>query len=181
MEFSTAHDYPAGLDVLWDAFGQPAYPRQKYLTLGATSVSVDRFVADSQTIEVEVERVVPIVAGRVPAWARRLVGREQMLRQRTRWRRASAGRVEARLQIVPVGLPVQAQGTGSIVELDAGTSRMTLVWRVESSLPVLGGRVERLFADQVRASLDADHAFTVAFLQQAMTAHGRGGPRPPID
>jgi hypothetical protein len=176
MEFGTAHDYPAGLDSLWAAFGGPDYPRQKYLALGATALRIDRFAAGTQTIEVDLERVVPLAQGLVPAWARRLVGREQTLRQRTEWRRVSPGRVQAHLQIVPVGLPVQAHGTGTIVEQAAGTSRMTLAWRVVSSLPMAGRRVERLFADQVRAALDEDHRFTVAFLQQALAAHGRGAP-----
>jgi hypothetical protein len=180
MDFSTAHDYPAGLDSLWAAFGQPGYPRQKYLALGATAVRVERFAADSQTIEVDVERVVPLASTRVPAWARRLVGREQRLRQCTHWRRVSSRRIEARLEIVPIGLPVQAHGTGTIVELNAGASRMSLDWRVVSSLPIAGRRVERVFADLVRVALDEDHVFTVAFLQRALAAHGRGASRPSI-
>lgn len=167
MEFSTRHDYPAGLDRLWAAFGQPDYPRQKYLALGARSVRLDRFEADEQAIEVELERVVPLDAAQLPAWARRLLGREQALRQHSAWHRVSPDRVEARLEIVPAGLPVQARGIGAIVEQPAGTSRMALDWRVDSSLPVLGARVERLFAQQVRSALDEDHGFTVVYLRQS--------------
>jgi hypothetical protein len=38
---------------------------------------------------------------------------------------------------------------------------MLLTWRVQSRVPVIGGKVERLFADQVRNALEADHAFTL--------------------
>jgi hypothetical protein len=175
MEFSTTHDYPAGLDRLWAVFGRPEYPREKYLALGATAVRLDRFDADAQTIEVSLERVVPVAEARVPAWARRLLDHEQTLRHHTAWRRVLPRRVDARLEITPVGLPVQAHGTGSIVELSAGTSRMTLSWQVDSSLPMLGGRVERLFAEQVRTALDEDHRFTVRFLRQS--AKARDGHR----
>lgn len=167
MKFITTHDYPARLDRLWAAFGHPEYPRQKYLALGARAVRLDRFDADAQTIEVGLERVVPVAAAGMPAWLRRLLGREQTLRHRSAWRRVPPGRVDADLEIVPVGLPVQARGTGSIVELPAGTSRMTLTWQIDSSLPLLGDRVERLFAEQVRAALDEDHCFTVRFLQRS--------------
>lgn len=173
MDFSTTHDYPAGLDSLWAAFGQREYPRQKYLALGATAVRIDRFAVDARTIEVDLERVVPLAPGRLPAWVRRLLGRERTLRQRTAWRRVSSARVDARLEVEPVGLPVRADGRGSIVELTPGSSRMTLAWQVASSLPIAGRRVERLFADQVCAALDEDHAFTVAFLQRAMRTGGR--------
>ncbi len=165
MEFSTSHDYPAGLDRLWAAFGRPDYPRRKYLALGAVAVHLDRFVADAGAIEVVLTRVVPLAGARLPAWARRLLGPTQTLRHRTTWRRVSPGRVEARLEIVPVGLPVQACGTGSVVERPDGTSCLALHWQVGSALPWLGARVERLFADQVRAALDDDHRFTVHLLR----------------
>jgi hypothetical protein len=42
---------------------------------------------------------------------------------------------------------------------------MLLAWRVESNLPVIGCKVERLFADLIRTSLDADHAFTLHYLE----------------
>lgn len=168
--FSTTHDYPAGLDRLWAAFGHREYPRQKYLALGATAVRLDRFDADARTIEIDLERVVPVADARVPAWVRRLLGREQTLRHRTAWRRVLPGRIDADLEIVPLGLPVQAHGTGSVVGLPDGTSRMTLTWRIDSSLPVLGERVARLFAQQVRAALDADHRFTLRFLRRTVAA-----------
>lgn len=166
MEFTTTHDYPAGLERLWSVFGQPAYPRRKYLALGATALRLDRFDVDAQAIEVDLERVIPLAAAGLPAWARPLLGSEQTLRHRTTWRRESPDRIEARLEIVPVGLPVRAQGRGRLVEQPDGTSRMTLSWRVDSSLPVLGVRVERLFADQVRRALEDDHRFTVAALRR---------------
>lgn len=176
MQFSTVHDYPAGLDSLWAVFGQREYPRQKYLALGATAVRIDRFAVDARIIEVDLERIVPLAQGRLPAWVRRFLGREQTLRQRTAWRRVSSMLVDARLAVEPVGLPVRADGRGSIVELNPGSSRMTLAWRVTSSLPMVGRRVERLFADQVCAALDEDHTFTVAYLQRAMRTGGRRAP-----
>jgi hypothetical protein len=177
MEFSTTHDYPAGLDRLWAAFGQPGYPRQKYLALGARLVRLDRFDACADTIDVDLERVVSLDTVALPAWTRHLLGDAQTLRHRTAWRRVSPHRVEACLDIVPLGLPVQARGTGSIDELPAGTSRMRLSWRVDSRLPVLGARVERIFADQVRAALDEDHRFTLGLLRQTAPARQSRAPR----
>lgn len=44
---------------------------------------------------------------------------------------------------------------------------MALAWRAESHLPVIGLKVERLFADLIRTSLVAHHAFTLHYLQAA--------------
>jgi len=167
MEFTTVQEFPARLDELWVAFGHPQYPRQKYLALGATAVRIRRFVAKQRSIEVELERSVPLDRSRFAAWARKLLGSEQTLLHRSAWRRVGATRIAAELDISPVGLPVHAHGVGAIVEMPSATTRMELTWRVDSSLPLVGGKVERLFAEQVRTALDDDHRFTVRYLQSA--------------
>ena len=50
MEFTLTQDFPAGLDLLWAAFGRADYPRLKYLALGAMAVRLPRFSATAQAI-----------------------------------------------------------------------------------------------------------------------------------
>ena len=52
---------------------------------------------------------------------------------------------------------------------------MVLTWRVASDLPIIGHKVERLFADLIRTSLDADRAFTLHFLEAHEPSHRRAG------
>jgi hypothetical protein len=171
IELNLTQDYPAGLDRLWAAFGRHDYPRQKYLALGAAAVRIGRFSATPQAIDVELERDIPVDPGRLPSWARALIGRQQTLRHRSAWRRAGPTRAIAELHIAAVGLPVRASASGTIAETSPGSSHMVLAWRVESHLPVIGQKIERLFADLIRTSLDADHAFTLQYLEA-------GGPHP---
>ena len=166
MEFTLTQDYPAGLDRLWAVFGRVDYPQRKYAALGATAVRVQRFEATARVIEVDLERDVPMPAARIPAWARSLIGARQTLRHRTAWRRTGPAQATAELEISPVGLPVHAQAAGSLVQTQAGATQMRLTWRVRSAVPVLGARVERLFADQIRDALAADHAFTLRYLHE---------------
>lgn len=165
MEFTLIQCFPAGLDRLWAAFGRPEYPQRKYRALGATRLRLHRFHVTAQAIEVELERDVAVDPSRVPAWLQTVIGPTQTLRQHTKWRRASPTQVMAELDISPVGLPVRAHGDGTIVETETGTTRMTLTWRVTSMVPVVGNRVERLFANQIRAALADDHRFTLQYLQ----------------
>jgi hypothetical protein len=175
IELNVTQNFPAGLDCLWAAFGREDYPRQKYLTLGATAVRTGRFSATAQAIDVEIERDVPVDPRLLPSWARMLIGRQQTVRHRSAWRRAGPTRATAELDISAVGLPVRAHGLGRIDETSPGTSRMLLAWRVESNLPIIGHKVERLFADLIRTSLDADHAFTLRYLEAgAGCTFGRG-------
>jgi len=165
IELNLAQEFPAGLDRLWAAFGREDYPRQKYLTLGATAVRTGRLSATAQAIDVELERDVPVDPRWLPSWARMLIGSQQTVRHRSAWRRTGPTRATAELDVAPAGLPVRAHGQGTITETSPGTTRMVLTWRVESNLPVIGHKVERLFADLIRTSLDADHAFTLHYLE----------------
>jgi hypothetical protein len=65
---------------------------------------------------------------------------------------------------------VRARGVGTIVEIAPELTRMNLTWQVKSIVPVIGDKIERLFADQVRTALDADHAYTLQYLQQLTSA-----------
>jgi hypothetical protein len=91
-------------------------------------------------------------------------GTEQTLQHRTAWRRIGPNQAAAELDIVPVGLPVRAHASGTIVESASGRTRMELIWQVDS---MLDETVERQFADQVKAALDDDHTFTLQYLDQA--------------
>ena len=166
MEFTLTQHFPTGLDRLWAVFGRPEYPERKYDALGATALRLHRFHVTAQAIEVELERDMPVDPSRLPPWMLKMIGRHQTLRQRTAWKRVSPTQVSAELDVSPIGLPVRAHGVGTIVETAPGTTRMALTWRVTSMLPLMGAKVERLFADQLRTALEDDHAFTLRYLQQ---------------
>jgi hypothetical protein len=179
MEFTLTQDFPAGLDCLWSAFGRADYPRRKYLALGATAVRLRRIVATPQAIDVELERDVPVDPSRLPAWARVLVGSQQTLRHRTAWRRIGPTQASAELEISPDGLPVRARGLATIVELGPQSTRLRLTWQVQSGVPMIGHRVERLFANELRSALDADHAFTLQYLKALAAGPVQVQPGPP--
>lgn len=175
LKFTVVQDYPAGLDRLWSAFGQPGYPVGKYRALGALAVRLRRFDATPQRIEVELERDVPTDPGGLPVWARAFVRSTQTLGHHSTWRRVDATRAEAELEIAAQGLPVRARAEGVIAESGTGRCRMTLTWQVDSRF---GVRVAQLFADQVRQALAADHAYTLRCLGSASTADATPDPGP---
>lgn len=167
MEFIVTQDFPAGLDRLWAVFGQAGYVRSKYRALGATTVQLRHFEATPQAIDIDLERDMPVDPSRLPAWSRALASARQTLRHRTLWRREGPARASAELDISVKGLPLHARGRATIAEVEPGLTRMQITWRLQSALPVIGGRVEQLLADQVRAGLAADHGFTLKFLAGA--------------
>lgn len=173
MEFTLEQRFPAGLERLWSVFGQAEYPLRKYLALGARAVRLHRFDVTAQTIEVDLERDVAVDRAQLPAWTRAWVGPTQTLGHRTRWRRTGPRQAEAELEIKPEGLPVLARGRARIVEEAPGSTTLQLTWQVTSNAPLVGAAVARLFAEQVRSALEADHAFTLRYLAEAAPRGGR--------
>jgi len=167
MQFNLTQDFPVGLERLWTALGRADYVEQKYRSLGSTSLRILNFSADAESIEVEVDRQAPVARDKLPVWARVLSGKEQAMHHHARWIRAGLTRADAEVDISALRLPVSARGTGSVVEVSPGHSRLTLHFEVRSTIPALKASVARVFAQQVKHALQADHAFTLAYLQRS--------------
>ena len=165
MEFSLTQDFPADLGRLWTVFGRPEYTEQKYRSLGSTALRMLKFAASDELIEVELERKAPVALERLPAWVRVLSGEQQTMRHHSRWERAGPKQINVELDISPVGVPLHAHCIGSVVELSRSLSRMTLRFDVNCSVPTIGTKMARLFAEQVKEALRADHAFTLGYLE----------------
>jgi hypothetical protein len=165
MHFELTQDFPVGLDRLWTALGRLDYVERKYRSLGSTSLRIRKLSADAESIEIELDRLAPVARDRLPLWARVISGKRQAMHHHTRWRRAGPTRVDAEFDISAVHLPVGARGTGTVVELSPVHSRMTLHFDVRSATAALRSSVARVFAQQVKQALEADHVFTLAYLR----------------
>jgi hypothetical protein len=167
VNFEIAQDFPASLARLWEALGRRDYVDQKYIALGSTSLQVKQFDSSPQRIEVRLERTLGIEASGLPAWARWLSGRPQRLTHHTCWTRAGAKQVDVELRVSTQDHAVDADATGSVIELDSGRTRMRLSVTVNCSVPALGRQIAKVFADQMKQALEQDHAFTVRYLMRA--------------
>lgn len=166
VNFEIAHDFPASLDRLWEALGQRDYVDQKYSALGSTSLRIEQFDSSPRRIEVRLERTLGIEASGLPAWARWLSGRPQRLVHHTCWTRAGAREVDVELRVFTPDHAVDADATGTVIELDSGRTRMRLNVTVKCSVPAVGGQIAKVFADQMKHALEQDHAFTVRYLMR---------------
>lgn len=171
MQFDLSQDFPVGLERLWTTLGRAEYVEQKYRSLGSTSVRILKFSADAESIEVELDRVAPVAREALPLWARILSGKSQAMHHHTRWRRAGPARVDVEVEVSALAMPVSASGIGTVVERSADLSRMALHFDVRSTAAALKSSVARVFAQQVKRALQADHAFTLAYLQSGAHPH----------
>lgn len=166
MKFSLAQDFPVGLDLLWPVYGSPAYLEAKYQALGARAVVIREAHTDASAIRVILERTIAPDLKGVPDWARKLVGRDYVMRHENRCQRRSLQAADVSLNIMPVGSPVEISARGSLNEVVAGQTRLALEFEVECSLPIVGRKVAELFAGKIREALQEDHDFTLEYIRQ---------------
>ena len=102
------------------------------------------------------EQDLPPIVGKV-------VGGDLAIERTETLRRAEPGRYTGDVDVVIAGAPASAAGTmalsdqgdGSLFEVDAD---------VTVRVPLLGGKIEEIVADQVRRLLEAETAFTIHWL-----------------
>lgn len=166
VKFSLAQDYPVGLDVLWPVYGDPPYLDAKYRALGAHRIDIKEAVTDEQAIFVLLERTIAPDLQGVPDWARKLVGRDYVMRHESRCRRLSPQTSAVTLAITPVGSPVTITAQGSFNEISPGNTRLALEFEVKCTLPVVGKKVAELFGGKIREALQEDHDFTLTYISE---------------
>lgn len=121
-------------------------------------------ISSTATIEkVDEETIVVIdqlqqVTG-VPSFAKKFVGDSTRAIKRQRWNgRASTFEVQT------PGKPTQLVGTAVLTEQGAGTV-LTYDLEIKASVPLVGGKLERLVAELTTAGFDQEHAVGVAWLR----------------
>lgn len=98
----------------------------------------------------------------LPAFARTFAGDSTRAIQREEWRDSTGGTLSIEAPGKPssisgtITLRPEGSGTVEIVELD-----------VKIKVPLIGGKLEKLLADKVRAGMDAEHGVGVTWLEGA--------------
>lgn len=169
VNFRLEQLYPADLRLLWAALGRREYVESKYRSLGSTDLHILEFNVNEHSINVVLERRIRISGETMPAWARVVFAGSHVLHHHTRWTRVDPRKVEVELEIWPLGVPVRAQGSGSVSELSEDTTQLNLDFAVKCGIPAVGPKVAQIFANQMKRALDQDHRFTVSYLRQSRT------------
>jgi len=101
-----------------------------------------------------------VPAEHLPSIAKSLLGGDLVIHRVEVWTGAgTTGTVEVTLN----GVPGRLDGTIVLAD-DAGGSRMTLTGQVKVSIPLMGGKLEAMIAEQVAALLDKENEFTTEWL-----------------
>jgi carbon monoxide dehydrogenase subunit G len=97
----------------------------------------------------------------LPSFARAFAGDSTQAIQREVW----SGRSEGSLSIESPGKPTSATGTIRLEPDGAGT-REVVELEIRVKVPLIGGKLEKLMAEKVRAGMDVEHTVGAAWLEE---------------
>ena len=157
MKFRHELTYDAPPDVVFAMLADPAFREAGCAAAGVVSaeVAVERHGNGfSLTVERE-DRT-----DHLPAFARTFAGDTTRSIQREEWADATSGT----LVIEAPGKPSEVTGTITLVP-DGSQTREIIELELRIKVPLIGGKLEKLLAEQVTAGIEAEQQAGIAYLE----------------
>ncbi|MBM7812536.1 DUF2505 domain-containing protein [Saccharothrix algeriensis] len=157
IEHLTTSRRPAS--EVFSALVDETYLRDRLAALGGVGAELVAFTRTDATTSYQLKQ--GVAADRLPPVARGVLGGDLVIDRAESWTEAGhAGTVEVTLN----GVPGRLDGTITLADAAGGGSELTLVGQVKVGVPLLGGKLEGLIAEQVALLLDKEAEFTDAWL-----------------
>lgn len=140
---------PADPHAAFLLLSDPDYVREVAERTGGHDVEITVEPADDGGATIRSFRVLP---ARLPSYAKALVGETVTIHEtRVFGPAAEDGTRDGTIEVTFGGAPAHVTGTMRLEGSD--TSNVEVVMQVKASVPLVGGKVERLCADQIGASI----------------------------
>lgn len=156
MQFSFDVTYDAPLDEVRAMLADPDF-REKVCERAKTLEHEVEVTPAGDGMVVRVDQTLPV--DKMPSFAQKVVGDRIRIVQEERW----SGDSGADLDVTIPGKPGTVKGRVELAEVAGGTQE-TVSGDVKVSLPLVGGKLERLVADMLGAALRNEHRVGTAWL-----------------
>lgn len=145
---------------MYAALVDETHLRDRLAALGGKDPELVAFTTTGTSTSYQLKQGVP--ADRLPSVARGLLGGDLVIDRAESWTEAGyAGTVEVTLN----GVPGRLDGTITLADTASG-SELTLTGQVKVGIPLMGGKLETLIAEQVALLLDKETEFTAEWLDR---------------
>ncbi len=148
--------YDASVDVVSAMLADPAF---REAVLEAQHVS--RGTVSIAGSQVRIEQVQ--AARGIPSFAMKLVGEEITIVQTETWTTSGSAEVDVAIP----GKPVAISGTASVTPTASGGAVQTIDLSIKVSLPLVGGKLEKLFSHMLDKALEKEHETGIAWLARS--------------
>ncbi|MEV5000954.1 DUF2505 domain-containing protein [Nocardioides sp. LML1-1-1.1] len=157
MKFRRELAYEAGPGEVFAMLADPAFREKVAAEQGV--VSIDVRITPTGAGFTMVSDQVQDTAG-LPAIAKKIAGDTTRAVVREEWSEATSGTIE----ITAPGKPTKAVGTVRLVAAGPGTTYVQEL-DVNVKVPLIGGKLETLMADNIDAGLSVEHSVGTAWLR----------------
>lgn len=158
--------YDATCSEVFEMFCDPGYIEQKLLRTGGTNPEISVTPVGSD-IDISAIRDLP---AQVPGFVKSITGDQIHVVEKARWSPADdLGARTATVTLEFQGTPSTVSGTLSLHPAGDGAV-VDVAFDVKASVPLLGGKIERVIADQMQRAVRQENRVGVAWLT--------GGPMP---
>lgn len=151
MQFTQSLKYKKPAAAVIKMFGDRTYFERKFQMLEAHSFAVKAHEASGDTFMIRMKLTLPMSAP-VPGFAKKVVGETTTLVETDEWDLAQCtGRITVEVQ----GAPVKASGQMRLEDSGDGSTN-TITWDVSCQVPLIGKKIEKLIADDIKAKAAED-------------------------
>lgn len=147
---------PHSAEKVFGAMVDETYLRDRLAAVGGNDAELVTFSSAGDRTAYQLKQGVP--AEHLPSIAKSLLGGDLVIQRTENWA-AAAGTVEVTIN----GVPGRLEGAFTITGNGSG-SKLTLTGEVKVSIPLMGGKLEKLIAEQVTVLLDKESEFTSEWL-----------------
>lgn len=160
MKFTDRHEFDAPASKVIKMFSDPDYFSNKYQALGFKNIKVLEQSTDGSDFSITVRYEAPSDAP-IPGFAKKFMGATNVVTQTDSWNIDSmTGHLQAEIQ----GLPAKVSADMELVD-DGDGSANELSWNINCSVPLIGGKIDKLVAQDIQAKSEADLNETRAQLE----------------
>ncbi|MCX2948079.1 DUF2505 domain-containing protein [Lentzea sp. NEAU-D7] len=147
---------PHSAEKVFGAMVDETYLRDRLAAIGGKDAQLVTYSSTGEKTSYQLKQGVP--AEHVPSAVRAALGGDLVIQRTETWA-AGAGTVEVAVN----GVPGRLEGSFTVLDNGSG-SKLTLSGEVKVSIPFLGGKIEKLIAEQVAVLLDKESEFTSQWL-----------------
>jgi len=147
---------PHSAEKVFGALVDETYLRDRLAEIGGTNAGLVTFTTTETRTSYQLRQGVP--AEHLPSMAKSLLGGDLVIQRVENWA-ALAGTVEVTIN----GVPGRMDGAFTLADNGSG-SKLTLTGEIKVSIPLMGGKLEKLIAEQVAVLLDKESEFTSEWL-----------------
>ncbi|SMD06155.1 DUF2505 domain-containing protein [Lentzea albidocapillata] len=147
---------PHSAEKVYGAMVDETYLRDRLAAIGGKDAQLVTYSSTGENTSYQLKQGVP--AEHVPSAVKAALGGDLVIQRTEAWA-AGAGTVEVAVN----GVPGRLEGSFTVLDNGSG-SKLTLSGEVKVSIPFLGGKIEKLIAEQVAILLDKENEFTSQWL-----------------